>query len=183
MRLLEALIGEVGSLAVLWYVLSAQGRGWKNIGWKLEWMDLPRGVSLFFAAMFVSLLIVIPVQLGYHSYAGHYLAPKSLKDFFGFGISTLSIAFICVNPFFEELIVRGYLMSEIFDLGGNGVLAVLMSVALQMSYHLYQGFSHGIVLTTVFVVFSIYFCRTRRVVPVVLAHLCIDALALATGKF
>ena len=98
------------------------------------------------------------------------------------GISGLSITFIFLNPFFEELIVRGYLMTEIVELGGSGTLAIVISVAVQMSYHLYQGFTNGIVLVTIFAVFSIYFWKTRRLAPVVLAHLSVDAYALFRGS-
>jgi membrane protease YdiL (CAAX protease family) len=182
-RLLSALIAEVGSLGVLWYVLSGQGRNWKDIGWNLEWMDLPRAVGLSFGSIIAGVLLLVAVQIPYHSIFGQYLAPKSLRPLFGFGISTLSIALVCLNPFFEELIVRGYLMSEIFDLHGGGVLAVLISVAVQMSYHLYQGLAHGIVLTGIFVVSSIYFWSTRRIAPVVLAHFFVDAYALLRGHF
>ncbi len=73
-------------------------------------------------------------------------------------------------------------MTEIAELGGGGVLAIVISVALQMSYHLYQGFTNGIVLATIFAVFSIYFWKTRRLAPVVLAHLCVDAYALFRGN-
>jgi hypothetical protein len=69
-------------------------------------------------------------------------------------------------------------MSEVLDLGGSGVMAVLISIAVQMSYHLYQGFVRGIALTVSFAVFSIYFWKARRIAPVVLAHFCLDAYAL-----
>ena len=101
----------------------------------------------------------------------------------GIGISGLSIALVCLNPFFEEFIVRGYLMSEIFDLGGSSVLAVLISISVQMSYHLYQGLANAVVLTAVFAVYSIYFWKTRRIAPVVLAHFCMDAYALVRASF
>jgi hypothetical protein len=110
------------------------------------------------------------------------MTTKSLHGMLGVGISGLSIAFICLNPFFEELIVRGYLMTEIVELGGSGALAIVTSVAVQMSYHLYQGFTNGIVLATIFAVFSIYFWKTGRLAPVVLAHLCVDAHALIRGS-
>jgi membrane protease YdiL (CAAX protease family) len=182
-RLVGALIAEVGSLAVFWYVLSTQGRGLKNIGWNPQWMDLPRAVGLVFGSTLASYFVWIPFEVAYRSYFGHYLVPKSMHGFFGFGISALSIAFVCLNPFFEELIVRGYLMSEIFDLGGKGLLAVLISIALQASYHLYQGFANAILTMTTFAVFSLYFWKTRRIAPVVLAHFCIDAYALVRGSF
>ena len=177
-RLLGALIVEVGSLAVLLYVLSQQGRKWKDIGWNLQWMDLARAVGLVFGSIFAGYLILSPVQILYHSYAGHYLVPTSTHGLLGLGVSGLSIALVCLNPFFEELIVRGYLMTEILDLGGKGMMAILISVAVQMSYHLYQGVFRGIALTASFAVLSIYFWKTRRIAPVVLAHLCFDAFAL-----
>src|SRR6266487_2263923 len=170
-RLLGGLIAEAGSLAVLWYVLSGQRRNWKNIGWKLKWMDAPRALGLVFGAILASYAIMIPAELFFHAYSGHSLTPKSMHGLLG-EISVLSVAFVCLNPFFEELIVRGYLMTEIMELGGNGVLAIVVSVAVQMSYHLYQGFTNGIALTTIFTVFSIYFWRSRRIVPLVFAHFC-----------
>jgi len=61
--------------------------------------------------------------------------------------------------------------------------AIVISVAIQMSYHLYQGLAHAIVLTVVFAIFSIYYAQTRRIAPVVLAHLFMDVLALIRGVF
>jgi len=181
-RLLGSLIAESGSLAVLWYVLSGQGRSWKDIGWNLGWMDVPRAVGLLLASRLARYLVMVPFQVFYKFYFGHYLAPRSLHGLPSFGISGFSIALVCLNPLFEELIVRGYLMSEIFDLGGNALLAVLASVAVQMSYHLYQGLGNGIALTAGFSVYSVYFWRTRRIAPVVLAHFCVDAYASLARK-
>lgn len=183
LRLVGALISEAASLSVLWYVLSSQGRGWKSIGWNLKWMDGFQALGLVFGSIIATSILWIPLQLSYHLYSGHYLVPKSLHGLFGFGISSLSVAFVCLNPFFEELIVRGYLMSELMSLGINGAAAALISVAVQMSYHLYQGFANGIMLVIIFSIFSIYFRRTGRIAPVILAHFCIDAYALIRGVF
>lgn len=182
MRLVGGMIAEAGSLAVLWYVLSGQGRGWKSIGGDLHWTDVPRALILTIGATVATYATFLPIQIVVHAYSGHYLTPKSMHGLLGVGISGLSIVFICLNAFFEEMIVRGYLMTEIVELGGGGGLAILISVAVQMSYHLYQGFTNGIVLTTIFAVFSIYFWKTRRLAPVVLAHLCVDAYALFRGS-
>ena len=182
MRLAGGLIAEAGSLAVLWYVLSGQGRGWKDIGWNLTWMDVPRALGLVLGSTVVSYFVSIAVQISFRSYSGHYLPTKSMEGLLG-GISVLSIAFVCLNPFFEELIVRGYLMSEIVGMGGRGALAIFLSTAVQMSYHLYQGPANGIVLITTFAMFSIYFWDSRRIAPVVLAHFFIDAYALIRGSF
>ena len=182
-RLIVALISETASLGVLWYVLSGQGRKWGDIGWNFTWLDIPRGLTLVFSEMIATYLIWVPVQTFYHSYFGYYLTPRSLHGMLDFGISGLSIAVVCLNPFFEELIVRAYLMSEIVDLGGSGVLAIFLSIAVQMSYHLYQGLANGIGLTVAFAVYSVYFWKTRRIAPIVFAHLCLDAYALLRGSF
>jgi membrane protease YdiL (CAAX protease family) len=182
-RLVGALITEGTSLTVLWYVMSRQGRTWKDIGWKLELADVPRALGLLIAANVVTYLLLVPVQYSYRAYSGHFMAPKSLHSMFGFGISSLSIAFICLNPFFEELIVRAYTMSEVMNLGGNRGLAVIVSVVVQMSYHTYQGVASVLALTLLFTAFSIYYIRTRKIVPVILAHLCLDLLALTRGSF
>ena len=74
-------------------------------------------------------------------------------------------------------------MSEVVNLGGSRTLAVLISVVVQVSYHLYQGFTHEIGVTALFTVFSIYYVRTRRTLPVILVHLAVDWLAMLAGKF
>lgn len=101
----------------------------------------------------------------------------------GFKISFLSIAFTCLNPFFEELIVRAYTMSEVISLGGGRTLAVLVSVIIQISYHLYQGLVHVLALIVIFTIFSIYFARTKKIMPIILAHLCLDWIGLLSRAF
>ena len=134
-------------------------------------------------AIWATISPVLVFQAAYRSSAGHYLHAKSLESMLGFGISLLSIAFVLLNPFFEELIVRAYTMSEVMDLGGSRLLAILISVSLQMSYHFYQGVLRSIAIAATFTVFSIYFAKTRRIAPIILAHFCFDALALVKGTF
>jgi membrane protease YdiL (CAAX protease family) len=143
--------------------------------------DLPQGFFLFLGSIIVAQFATVPVQHFYRSWTGHWLMPKNLHPLFGFGVSLLSIAFTCVNPFFEELIVRAYTMSEIWSAGGSAGVAIAVSVALQMSYHLYQGAARAIGLTVIFTIYSIYYAQTRKIAPVVLAHLAMDSLALIKG--
>lgn len=182
-RLAGALRTEITSLLLLWYVIGREGKTWKDIGWKVGLVDIPRGMGLFIVALIVSVFASVPFQQVYRAYAGHFLAPKSLQSLLGFDISLVSIAFVCLNPFFEELIVRGYTMSEIMGSGGTAWMAIVISVAIQMSYHLYQGLAHAIGLMVVFAIFSIYYAQTRRIAPVVIAHLFMDVIALIRGVF
>jgi membrane protease YdiL (CAAX protease family) len=83
-----------------------------------------------------------------------------------------------LNPFFEELLVRGFLITEVESLFGSKSIAVFASVGVQASYHLYQGVPNAIFLSAGFLLFSLYFIRTRRILPVVLAHLYLDVSAV-----
>jgi membrane protease YdiL (CAAX protease family) len=67
----------------------------------------------------------------------------SARDFFAHP-SVVAIPFSLLNPFFEELIVRAYLMSEVIDLAGSPAFAVALSVAVQFSYHLFYGWAGAV---------------------------------------
>jgi membrane protease YdiL (CAAX protease family) len=79
-----------------------------------------------------------------------------------------------LNPFFEELIVRAYLMTEVLDLTGSSSLAVALSVAVQFSYHLHYGWVEAISLSFQFLVFALYYALSRRALPVIVAHSLFD---------
>jgi len=80
------------------------------------------------------------------------------------------IPFVLLNPFFEELIVRAYLMTEVQDLTGSSALAILVSVIVQFSYHLYYGWAGAISLSFQFLIFALYYARSRNISPVIVAH-------------
>ena len=173
-----ALIAELTSLLVLWFVLTEHKRPWREIGWQPRWMDVPHGIALILASRGAARLVMLIVEAFFFRYTGHYLQPRSVHGVTGAGISLFTIIFVFVNPLFEELIVRGYTMSEVTALGGSRNFAIFASVLLQMSYHVYQGLLRAIGLAAVFLIFSIYFSRERRIIPVVIAHFWSDAVAL-----
>lgn len=90
----------------------------------------------------------------------------------------LLVPFLFVNPFFEEILVRGYLMTEIIELRSSVVLAVLASLILQTSYHLHYGIAGALSLGTGLALFALYYTKFRRLMPVIVAHLLWDLTAL-----
>jgi membrane protease YdiL (CAAX protease family) len=80
---------------------------------------------------------------------------------------------------FEELIVRRFLTEELAALGINVMIAAVMTAILQASYHLYQGTWNAVAAFPLFLVFALYYAKTRRIWEIVLAHLWIDLMALA----
>jgi hypothetical protein len=44
-RLVGGFVTQVTSLTVLWYMMCRKGRRWEDIGWKLEFADIPRATG------------------------------------------------------------------------------------------------------------------------------------------
>jgi len=102
---------------------------------------------------------------------------QTAREIFGHP-SLMAIPFCFLNPFFEELIVRAYLMTEVKALTGSWILSAALSVAIQFSYHLYYGWGRAIALSFLFLVFSIYYARTQRATPIIIAHGIFDIYGL-----
>jgi hypothetical protein len=49
--------------------------------------------------------------------------------------------------------------------------AILCSTLLQMSYHLYQGVPLTLALGAQFFLWSVFYAKTNRITPIILAHL------------
>ena len=173
---LNALLRASISLVLLGYVLSRSGRRFRDIGFAWSWRDLWHGLWVFSASR-VAYLIARWVL--YSTFLQHALrSAPSGRDFFGQPSLAASL-FILINPFFEELIVRAYLMTEVRALTGSMALAVAASVLFQTAYHLYYGWWGAALLGVSFLVLSLYFARYQRALPVVIAHAIADLAAFA----
>ena len=163
----------------LWYVLSRQRRGIRSIGIDFRLSDPFKGIGL----MILALILV----------AGLHFLVTSLDHVFGIvpdtrlvadkGWKDRSFAELFHNvssPIFEEVLVRGYLMTEMIELGKPVALAIAASVILQTSYHVYYGLGRAVALSGVFIVFAAYFAKSRRLMPVILAHLSWDVILYFT---
>jgi len=81
------------------------------------------------------------------------------------------------NAALEEVVVVGYLMTRLRQLGWRTPLVVAGSALLRGSYHLYQGFGAFVGNAVMGVVFSLVYLRWRRVGPLVVAHTILDIVA------
>ncbi|WP_308290195.1 CPBP family intramembrane glutamic endopeptidase [Mumia sp. zg.B53] len=82
-----------------------------------------------------------------------------------------------MNSVLEEVIVVGYLMWRLTQLGWNRWSVLAASAALRASYHLYQGIGPAIGNAVMGIVFGYWYQRTGRIVPLVIAHAVIDIVA------
>ena len=81
------------------------------------------------------------------------------------------------NGFAEEVVVVGYLITRLRQLGLSQNRAILASSVLRGLYHLYQGFGAGLGNLVMGLVFGYTWCRTGRLWPLVIAHGLIDTVA------
>jgi hypothetical protein len=179
-----SLIFELAALSALWFILRKQLRSFLSIGVSPSWRDLPESIVLAVVAISASWLLNYTLFYGYQMLTGRVLDlyPKNV-EFLHITFGVPVVLFLLVNPFYEELIARAFMITETTFLIGEKDAAVLLSVILQTSYHLYQGLLPALVLGVVFLIFSLYFAKRGRILPVVLAHLYMDVIAfLAISK-
>ena len=78
----------------------------------------------------------------------------------------------------EEILVIGYLLRRLDQLGWAPWKAIAAAAVLRGSYHLYQGFGGFIGNAVMGVIFGLLYRRWGRVTPLIIAHALID-----TGAF
>jgi membrane protease YdiL (CAAX protease family) len=167
LRWAALIVQEVSTLLLLGYVLSRRALGFSSIGLRWSAMDVGAGTLLAIASYVVYGFGYSLIRTFQHAMSG---AGSTAKDVFGHPPVVMGLAFCLLNPFFEELVVRAYLMTEVTALTGSTVWAVILSVVVQFSYHLYYGWAGAISLSFQFLVFALYYAHSRRALPVVLAH-------------
>ena len=76
----------------------------------------------------------------------------------------------------EEILVIGYLLRRLDQLGWTPWKAILAAAILRGSYHLYQGFGAFLGNAVMGVIFGVLYRRWGRVTPLIIAHSLIDAV-------
>lgn len=175
LRWTHSILHAASCLGLLWYLLARRSKSFSDLGVSCTLKDFGWSVVVYVVASFGFGFVY-----GFLRSSG--LASTSLptasqhvaERLFPGGVTVVAFIYQFINPFFEEMIARGYVMTEVIDMTGSTWKAAAISTLLQMSYHFYQGapvaLSHG----AVFLVFSIFYARTRRLGPVILAHLYFD---------
>jgi membrane protease YdiL (CAAX protease family) len=103
------------------------------------------------------------------------IVPSALPDvWWRIPVLLLSAA---MNATLEEVVVVGYLITRLRQLGRGAAVAVGISALLRGSYHLYQGFGAFLGNAVMGVIFGWFFLRTKRVLPLIIAHTILDTVA------
>lgn len=174
---------RVSSTLVVEAVLAAmllpflRRRGWRvtKVAGAPEPRDVLRGAGVWLAAMagyyFVWIVFALSAPAWAETVRGQPVAG---------GVSALVIVVVAVlNPLFEEFLWLGYGVPALGSrLGLRG--ACVVSLALRVAVHAYQGAMAVVGILPASAVLTWYYARTRRLWPVVVAHVIMDALGLAT---
>jgi len=177
-RVVGGILAETIALALFLVLFTRQGRSLKSIGFAFSWTDLPKALGLAMAA-FVA-MTVARASMNHFWVLLRARGPQwpETHDMFSATSRFLLLPFVLLNPFFEEILVRGYLVTELIDLRKSVVLATLISLALQTSYHLYYGVAGALTVGCGLTIFAIYYAMSGRLIPVILAHMLWDLTAL-----
>ena len=81
------------------------------------------------------------------------------------------------NAVLEEVVVVGFLMTRLQQLRWGPAAVLVTSALVRGSYHLYQGFGQALGNVVMGLVFGAWFLRTRRVMPLVVAHTILDVVS------
>jgi membrane protease YdiL (CAAX protease family) len=81
------------------------------------------------------------------------------------------------NGVLEEVVVVGYLLTRLRQMGWSSGRALGASAVLRGSYHLYQGLGGFVGNLVMGLLFAWWFQRTHRVLPLVVAHFLLDTFA------
>ena len=78
------------------------------------------------------------------------------------------------NGVLEEIVMIGFVLTRLRQLRWHPWAAILLSAAIRGSYHTYQGIGGFVGNFVMGAIFGWWFTRTRRVLPLVIAHSLLD---------
>ncbi|HKN51666.1 MAG TPA: CPBP family intramembrane glutamic endopeptidase, partial [Amycolatopsis sp.] len=150
-------------------------------GVKITQVGLDRrspGRDALLTAVLAALIGIPGLALYFISYRlGFSLAvqPSTLGDTWWRPISLTLSAF--GNAFAEEVLVIGYLLTRLRQLGVRENNAVFGAAVLRGSYHLYQGFGGFVGNFVMGLIFGRVWQKTNRLWPLVVAHTILDVVS------
>lgn len=177
---LYAVVFALAPVALVVYLLHRTGESARTIGFdtKRPGFDAWTGAGL--AALIGAgglVVYVVSWQLG----LTRTIVPSTLD---GNWWDTLVLVLQALkNGLLEEVIVVGYLLHRLGQLGWSPWKAVLASSVLRAFYHLYQGVGMFFGNLIMGLVFGWFYVRYGRVMPLVVAHTVIDIVAFVGAVY
>ncbi|WP_333752904.1 CPBP family intramembrane glutamic endopeptidase [Streptomyces sp. IBSBF 2394] len=158
-------------VALVAHFLLREGRGLRTLGFDRSrpWPDLGRGAAVAAVMGSTGIAFYLAARgLGFNLT----VVPEALPDvWWKYPVLILSAV---QNSVLEEVIVVGYLLRRLDQLGWGAGASLAASSVLRGSYHLYQGIGGFVGNMVMGVVFVYLYRRWGRVGPLVVAHSLLD---------
>lgn len=171
---LAQIVFALAPVALVWHLARRSGEGLEDFGLGTRTIraDLVWGVLLAAAVAAVGFgLYVGAVRLGVNRFVNP--APPA-GHWWTWPILVLGAVQAGV---LEEVVVVGYLVRRLGQIGWSAPAAVAASALLRGSYHLYQGWGGFVGNALMGLLFASLFVRWRRTWPLIAAHALIDLSA------
>jgi membrane protease YdiL (CAAX protease family) len=162
--------------AAVLYLMWRSGESWATFGLKrVRWTDPLVGLLLYLTAM----MSVFALYMGSGIEYGFTAAPQ-VAEGFALPADPLDWALLGVgsiaNGFVEEIAITAFLLTRLERLWGSTLVALLATVLVAASYHLYAGVEGVVNAFLAFTVHTLWFVATRRLWPAIFAHMFADFL-------
>jgi len=126
-------------------------------------------------AAYLAYVFVFAISAGLSPYVAEVAAKQTLvASHLSF---SLVVAVSVINPAFEELFVSGYVISALKERRSSWT-AINVSIAIRLSYHLYQGPVGVISIIPIGFIFACWYARSGRLWPLIVAHAVFDLVGL-----
>jgi membrane protease YdiL (CAAX protease family) len=174
LQLLNVFFAVVPALLAVHLLVRDPGEPAPELGLDLRrpWFDLGAGAGLAAAIGIPGLGLYIGARaMGINAT----VVPAALPDVW-WAVPVLLLA-AAENAILEEVVVVGYLVTRLRQLAWRTSAVVATSALLRGSYHLYQGFGAFVGNALMGVVFALFFLRTKRLIPLIIAHTVLDVVS------
>jgi uncharacterized protein len=164
---------KTGILAAAGVFLWARGWTGARFGLLSDWLDGPWALALaaaVFVAMYAAAILVSSLVPG--------LLPHNAQAVQPYLTPYVVLALVLVSALFEELFAAGYVIGALKEKGWPN-LGVNLSVAIRLVLHLSQGVIAVLVVVPMGLIFGMWYERTGKLWPLILAHTLFSAWSFA----
>ena len=159
---------------VIGFLLARNREGWPGIGLtRARPGDLGMGLVLWVAS-FVLVLVLAQLFQYFGTREVDFL-PEGLPLWFR---AVQAVLIAVTAGVTEEIVVRGYAQTRLEQLRAPVAVILLLPTALWGALHVYQGLGAALTIFCLGLMYAWYFHRTRRLWPLVLAHVLFDMTQL-----
>jgi membrane protease YdiL (CAAX protease family) len=170
---LVAIAEDLMPVVLVFYLMARSGEPPSVMGLDARepWRDLLRGAALAAVIGGAGLALYLAA---YHLGVELNVVPESLPAvWWRIPVLLLSAAH---DGLLEEILVIGYLLRRLDQLGWTPWKAIVVAAILRGSYHLYQGVGAFFGNAVMGLIFGYFYRRWGRVTPLIVAHFLIDAV-------